>query len=187
MSLVPEGFYLAVARAFPDENGIEQLAQFGRSKNGNAQVLIHFEIIEEGNDHAGVVLPWFGSFAKGAYKRTLESLRYCGWRGTDVSDLGALDQTVTVQVEHNEVEGENGPKTYARVAWVNRPGMGGGRVKLQAPMDATQLRMFAASLKDEAARIPEVSGDRASGQNGARQQYDERNPPPYGDDDNLPF
>ena len=51
-----------------------------------------------------------------ASKRTIESLRYCGWRGYDLSDLeGVTENEVAIEVEHTTWEGEPRPK----VAWVH--------------------------------------------------------------------
>lgn len=153
-NIIPENYYRAVARSMPDDNGVEQIAQWGKAKTGTRQVLIHFEVID--GEHAGTVLPWFGYFTKDATQRTLESLRFCGWKGDDIQQLGALDQVVSIKVEHNEYEG----KTHARVAFVNR--LGAGRVKLADPLSSDEMRQFAAMVKQSAQRVPEVEGKRAS-------------------------
>lgn len=152
-NLIPEGYYRAVARAVPDDNGTLQIAQWGKAKTGTRQVLVHFEVLDA--DHAGDILPWFGYFTDDTVKRTLESLRYCGWKGDDIQQLGPLDQVVSIKVEHNTHEG----KTYARVAFVNR--MGAGRVKLADPLSSDEMRQFAAMVKQSAQRVPEVEGKRA--------------------------
>lgn len=136
--LVPEGRYVARAAGAP---------QWGKTSKGNEQLLLMFTVTEGG--HAGQQVAWFAVFTKKTDTRILESLRYCGWRGSDLAQLGALDLDVEIDIEHNSYNPE---KTYARVAWVNR--IGGG-IKLESPMSAAEVRGFAARMKSAAIAVPE--------------------------------
>lgn len=156
---IPPGFYNAVAVPVDTDDG-KVWAQFGEAKNGTPQVLLHFKILD--GEYQGYQLPWFGYFKKDSMERTLKSLRYAGFRGDDLTDLPEqpLDLKVSITVEHQEFDG----KTYARVAWVNRPG--GAGVKLASPMKGDKLRNFAAQMRRHAQQVPEIAGERADG-NGA--------------------
>jgi hypothetical protein len=173
---VSPGYYSAVAVPLVTENG-QVWAQFGRAKNGTEQVLVTYEILS--GEFAGQRLPWFGYFTKNTYERTIESLRYSGLRGDDISKAvdGPMEQEVTIQVEHNEWEG----KVHSRVAFVNKAG--GGGVKLADPMKSDELRKFAAKMKTSLHGKPEVEGkkaERASGSNGAAAESDDYVPPSAG-------
>ena len=140
----------------PGEDGTK-LARWGRSKGKTNQVLIYFELLS--GPFAGRKEPWFGYFTKDAWKRTLESLRYAGFKGDNLADLEnqPLDQQVMVVIEHND----HNDKVYARVAWVNRSG---GAIKLADPMKPNDLKKFASEMKRHAAQISEVEGPKAERQ-----------------------
>ena len=94
--------------------------QWGTAGQDNKkQIAVTFRILE-GEDQ-GLNITWFGYFTAKTYERTCEALRYCGWRGNQLDDLGTLDQKVQIVVEHEEYEGKN----RAKVAWVNAFGSGG--------------------------------------------------------------
>lgn len=148
--MIDPGTYKAVA--------IAEDVQFGKAKSGTKQVAIPFRVTE--GDFAGHVITYFGFFTDKTWKRTLEALRYCGWKGDDLSELGPLDQEVEIVVEHEEYDG----KTRAKVAWVNR--IGSGRVQLQDPMGDDELRQFAAQMRTRAQGVPEAEGPPANGSSG---------------------
>ncbi|HVY62177.1 MAG TPA: DUF669 domain-containing protein [Planctomycetota bacterium] len=114
-------------------------AQLGETKTGKEQVVVRFELLNDGFE--GQTITWFGVFATDKMaKRILEGLRACGWRGTDIGDLsGVTDCDVEIEVEHNTWEG----KTSARVKWVNR--IGGGPAV--TPLAPDKARAFAARMK----------------------------------------
>ena len=155
MNIIPEGYYTAVAVHQNGEDG-NLLARFGESGNGTKQVLIYFEVIE--GDYAGTRVPWFGFFTTAAWQRTIESLRYCGLKGDDLSTINQqeLNQRVTITIEHNE----QGDKVYPRVSWVNRPG--GSTIKLKKPMGTNELRGFAAQMKSYLQQVEEVAGEKGA-------------------------
>lgn len=147
--MLPAGNYDAVAT--PDSE-LGLYAQFGESKNGKQQVAINFEIIT--GEHAGRHITWFGYFVPAAATRTIEALRYCGFRGDDLSTAPTqkLNQRVQIVVEHDEYQG----RKSAKVKWVNRGGNGG--VKLAKPYDAKAMRDLAQQLKATVSIIPEEAG-----------------------------
>lgn len=175
--MLPAGTYPATAIAAD--------AQFGRTRKGHAQIALPFRIDE--GEHAGQAITWFGFFTDKTRERTMESLRYCGWRGDDLSDLGPLDQQVEIVIEHEEYDG----KVRAKVQWVNR--IGSGRVQLQDQMNESELRQFAAQMRSIARGIPEASGPRSERRSGARAQQqglgypDDPGPVGMHGDDDIPF
>lgn len=155
MEIVPKGFYRAVA--VPQVvDGVEFSAQFGDTKDGLPQVVVLFAIID--GPWSGRRLYWFGFFTEKSAKRTIESLRFCGFKGDDLSALLSqkINQEVSITVGHNDWEG----KVTARVDWVNAAG-GGGAIKLERPMAKDQLRLFAAKMKMHIKGVAEVAGQAA--------------------------
>jgi hypothetical protein len=130
-----------------------------------------------------VTLPWFGSFSTAALEYTIKGLRRCGFQGDDISTINqqSLDQAVSVKVEHEEYNG----RYYARVAFVNKPG---GTVKLNTPLSGTELRVFAAQLKQRLGgstqRPPDTGRPKPSEQ--LRKALNSPGAPPYHDDE-IPF
>lgn len=125
--------------------------EFG-TVNDKEQIVVTFSILE-GPDK-GETIAWFGFFTDAAYERTMDALRYCGWKGVDLMDMGDLEQKVYIVVEHETYEN----KTRPRVKWVNK--FGGGVVKLKDPMDDDKLRMFAAQMRAKAEQSKEVEGEK---------------------------
>lgn len=151
-NLIPEGYYRAVAVPRRGEDGTHTV-RWG-TVNDKKQVLVYFQVTH--GDWAGEVLPWFGFFSDNAWERTIESLRYIGFTGDDLTTLAEqpLDQMVTITVEHNEYN----EKTYARVAFVNA--LGGGAIQMKNPMGAGDVRKFAARMKASLKSKPEHRGVR---------------------------
>jgi hypothetical protein len=121
---------------------LAQSIQFGfAGADDKEQVVVEFRL-EDGNS-----ISYFGFFTEKTFKRTIESLRYLGWEGDDLSELPALAEAgmltgeVDLVVDHEEYDG----KVTAKVKWVNKPG--GGRVQLAKPMEADGLKSFAARMK----------------------------------------
>jgi hypothetical protein len=150
--------------------------KFGKSTKGTNQIAVEFEITR--GDHRGQRVPWYGYFTKDAWERACQQLRYCGWRGVDIENLGPLENEVEIQVEHNEYEDKNGArKTTVRASFVNP--IGGG-LRMANPMSGDELRVFSAQLKAKLAQhpVPEMASAPPS------RGVDE--PPPPADDD-IPF
>lgn len=194
-NLIPIGYYRAVAvPVFID--GAELWAQFGETQEGQPQVAITFAILD--GPSAGRRAAWFGSFSAAAIKRTIESLRYCGFKGDKLANLLSqkINQEVSITVEHNEWKG----KVTAKVAWVNAAG--GGGIKLAKPLGTDQLRLFSAKMEMHVKGVAEVAGAPAAAPVAASQpaaappepaedKGDDPwagggNPPPPGDD-SIPF
>ncbi len=152
--MIPEGYYNATAVPVATDNG-PQKVQFGFTKENKRQVAVCFEILD--GEYAGHKLTWFGYFTEKTTERTIQALRYCGFRGDDLMAANdqALDQAVSITVEHAEYLG----KVSAKVAWVNAPG--GGGFKLSAPMKKDDLRRFAAEMKMAVRGIPDAPGEKA--------------------------
>jgi len=121
-------------------------AALGLTESGKEQVAVLFEVTEGG--FAGYRLTWYGYFhgrdpqtALKNQKRTIESLRYCGWQGNDLDDLSGIDANeVQIVVERDVYEG----RVRSKVAWVNRLGAG---LALQKPLPPDQAKAFAARMK----------------------------------------
>ena len=148
--MITEGYYNARPVRIKDDNGVDVWATFGRASTGTQQVLMQFELIDDG-EHKGKKLPWFGFFTEGSWERTVESLRHCGFQGNDLHTLNEqkLDQVVSVKVEH-ETNQSNG-RVYVRIAFVNAAGS--GAVKLNNPMSRDELRDFSAMMKNKIAGV----------------------------------
>lgn len=193
-NLIAESFVSAVAVQVDTPDG-PSFVQFGESSTQKPQVCINFEILE--GDDAGRRIAWFGYFTEGAAQRTVESLRYCGFKGNDLAMAVTqdLDQVVQLQIKHEEYKG----KVSAKVAWVNRGG--GGGYKLEKQMGKSQLAQFAAMMKGSVGAIPEAPGKKAdrtakpaasTGGGGSQGNsegppagWSENTAPP--DDDGIPF
>lgn len=157
--LIEDGYYNGVAVRTTGEDG-ERVARWGfAGKNRTKQVLIYFKITTPG-EYAGMVVPWFGYFSKDSARRTVESLRYCGFKGESLLELDRqpLDQEVQLQVETDSYENEKGEtKTRSRIAWVNS--LGAGSIKLKDPMGEAELRTFDAMMRESIRKVPEVKGE----------------------------
>src|SRR5688572_14807059 len=126
--LIPTGMYRARA--------VE--AALSCSSAGSEHVQALFEIVE--GEYEGQFLPWSGFFAETTAKRSVESLRYCGWRGCDLSMLdGVKDNEVTIEVEHWLRDG----KTHARVGAVHHS----SRLMDHAPMPPDRAKAFAERMR----------------------------------------
>ncbi len=172
--MIAEGTYRA--RAVPAS------VQWGVSKNDNEQVAVQFAFIDADDNDTGDALTWVGFFTEKTSQRTLESLRYAGWMGNDITDLKGLGSVpVEVVVKHEQYEGE----TQVRIAWINRPG--GGAFKFEKPMDDTGKRKLAARLKAMAASVPTVGAAPAKKPNEKAKPPRDDAPPPHGDADGPGF
>ena len=147
--LVPIGTY----RARAVEAELCSLSQ------GTEHVHVLFEVVE--GEYEGQFLPWFGFFSEVTAKRTVESLRFCGWRGCDLTDLdGVTDDEVAIEVEHWLREG----RTHARVGDVRHR----SRLLAAEPMPPDKVRTFAERMRGFILSLkhrspPALEGARASG------------------------
>jgi hypothetical protein len=133
---IPAGRYLGRCTGAAD-------AQFGYSKNGNEQIALSFELLNEGFE--GERVTWFGSFAsEEATKITMRTLRDCGWETDSVTDLAGIEKNeVEIAVKYETWEGKRRMKVG-----VFAPG--GGQFSMPNQMDEKQKNAFAAKLKGAA-------------------------------------
>jgi hypothetical protein len=187
--------------AIGTHRAVVQSIQFGHASTGKEQVVVEFRLTDEHDPDVDQSVTYFGYFTDATFARTIESLRYCGWAGDDLSELpaladsGALANEVHLVIDHEEYEG----KLQVKVKWVNRAG--GGKLTLAQPMEASSLASFAARMKssirsvgaaEAAPRQRPTGGAPARGGNGGRPAggrgfADNRDVPPPDDDDRLPF
>lgn len=197
--LLDEGVYRAVAVKRQDDEGVEAYARLALTKGEDFMVIAYIQLI----DHPETFpIPWRGTFgdtlmAKGTKnektvrKRTVESLRYMGFKGEDLAEVETqeLDQIISVVVEHDEHDG----KEYLKIAWVNQNG--GGSIQF-TPMKKSDIKNFAKKMRAGLSKINDVSGERydatttpevadkpakSSKSGGGREEP----PPPMNDD--IPF
>lgn len=127
-----------------------QDAQWGRSKNGNMQLALVFDLLDLPNQQ----ITWIATFTENTQDRIADSLDYCGMLDSATLDTltGVDTNEVELVVEMKEAADGSG-KRYPQVAWVNK--LGGGRIKFQQPVEKSELkglsREFAAIRKARAA------------------------------------
>ena len=160
-------------------------AQWGVSQNGNLQLALVFDLLDEAV--AGQRITWIGTFAVGkATDFTLQALENCGWQGSDpTADLTGIDSQDVELVVDTEA-GQDGVMR-ARVRWVNRPGS--GRIKFKQPVGPSELGAFSQEIRGA------VAARRAGNRSAAparprgpapRGQYPDEDYGGAGEDD-LPF
>ena len=151
-NMIAPGTYTAVVVETETDSGPVKV-QFGEAGTGTKQVAVNLQVADD-SPAAGQTIMWFGYATKDSVTRTLQSLRYMGWKGDDIADINnqPLDQAVQIVIEHSEYNG----KVQAKVAWVNSPGAGKG-FQLAKRLDGAALGKFAATIKAHAKKVPEVS------------------------------
>jgi len=130
----------------------------GFTGEGAPQVAVAFVIL--GGDCDGEQLTWYGYFTEKTEKRTLESLRVCGWKGDDLSDLAGLsDEEVSIVVKEDVYQGE----TRMKIAWVNRP----GGLVMKARMNPEEAKRFAKQMMGAIVAARSGAPQQSMGKNGA--------------------
>jgi hypothetical protein len=133
----PDGVY--AARAITGALGV--------SGSGKEQIGIEFEIQDQEGGH----VTWYGFFTEKTTERTIETLRICGWHGTDLSSLDGIgDNEVSIVLETEEWEG----KARQKVQWVNRA----GGLSMANPLNADQAKAFAAKMRGAVLAFDQKSG-----------------------------
>lgn len=148
----------------------------GRASTGTEQVAVELGILTPGADFN--VITWYGFLSEKALERSIESLRYMGWKGDDISDIQGLEDEVDLVIEDEEYQG----KTTTRVRWVNKI----GGVNLKAPLTGDDAKSFGASLKDRIRALDAAKGVKkpTAKQNNPRQGGAiPPEPPPLTDED----
>ncbi|HAM59861.1 MAG TPA: hypothetical protein DCQ64_32395 [Candidatus Rokubacteria bacterium] len=154
----------------------------GESDKGQVNLAVSFPVKDaEGNER---FIVWRGYFTEKTTDRTIESLRYMGFEGDDLSNLVGLDKNqVELVIEDEEYEG----KTYERVQFINKAG---GALTKQ-PLVGEKASAFAAQLKGAFRAFDAAAGKRVSTKPGAAKAAPATGPlgdepPPLGNDD-IPF
>lgn len=164
---IPAGRYLARCTG-PDD------VQFGYASSGNEQILLRFELLNEG--FQGQYVQWFGSFANDqAQQITFRTLRDCGWQGADVTQLDGIDKNeVELLIKYEEYQGKRRMK-------VNVFAPGGGMFTMPKQMNDAEKRAFAQRMKGAAIASQAPNGT-------APAQAQRRAPAAAGrDDSDIPF
>lgn len=153
--------------------------QWDKNKDGKPVVVLSFKLLE--GEHFGKHVNWWGHTTEKSIDITLKALRNAGWKGNDLDNLGELNQRVSLAIEPEDYEDEQGnKKTTTRVKWVNRAG---GGVTLKNPPSSDELRMFAAQMRAKASGVKEVDGETIILSQMPSEQPEE--PPPITDE--IPF
>jgi hypothetical protein len=147
-------------------------AKWSQSKANKDQVLVEFEIKDEGAAK-GKRITWYGSLSGKAEARTIEALMHCGWDG-DFDNLRTVgEKECQIVIDNEEWEG----KTRSKVKWVNRCGSSGIAAAPElAPEHKQSLRERMAA--QVAAKLEELGLPKPA------EKKQERQP---GDDDGVPF
>jgi hypothetical protein len=133
-------------------------AQLGVTQTGKEFIAVNFRLI----DAPEVTLQYRGYFTEKTADRTIESLRYCGWTGSDIDTVSFPGgNEVMLDVKDETYEKDGVMKTHSKVAWVNAAR--GPSVK--GALDTAAAKIFAAKMK------------------GAIVAFDLKNPA----DDSIPF
>ena len=166
--MIPAGRYQAVPTK----------AELGETSTGKEQVGVEFEITTAG-EHTGHRVVWFGFFTEKTTERTIESLRVCGWTGTDITDLTSVGQAspvVELVIDHEEYNG----KVTAKVQWVNRA----GGLQMKTQLAPAKKAVFAQRMRGAIAAVDH--GLKQGGFSPPQPRSSHGEPPPHGDDD-IPF
>jgi hypothetical protein len=150
MELIPEGYYNAVAVESPNGDGVMAYAHLCEAKTGTKQVAVRFRITD--GAYQGRTFTWFGTFTTKSWERTAESLRYCGFKGSDILDVEKqeLRQPVNITLEHDNYSDDG--KTRVKVAWVNA--LGGGAIRIQQ-LDQAKRAEFRGLMQGKLDSVPE--------------------------------
>lgn len=150
----------------------------GESEKGNPFIAVSFKV-KDPLDGVEKFVSWRGHFTDLTTDRTIESLRYLGFEGDDLSNLVGLDKNeVDLVVEDEEYEG----KTYARVQFINQPR--GATVK--TVLEGQKLSTFAAQMKSAFRAHDAANGKRTTTRPAAPAADKRPEPPPLSDAD-IPF
>lgn len=151
--------------------------QLGFSGNGTPQIAVLFTVSD--GPCSGQSITWYGYFTDKTQERTVESLRHCGWKGVDLSEVTAHSLPDKAQiVVQLDTDYDGNPRK--RVAWVNRIG---GTVALRHSMTESQRKHFGAKMRGLCMRVG-GSGGSGGGSDGARSAQPPGELPP---DYEIPF
>ncbi len=159
----------------------------GEASTGTPQVGIEF-VIEEG-DHRGEWITGYFFLTDAAGDRTLETMRLCGWTGTDVSEeLVGLDANIVelvVEPEDGMPDPQSGDvKQRLRLKFVNKS----GGVAMRSALSNDKAKVLAAKMKAKLAVIDAKAKRESNGFIGAPPPGRIDGPPPgHPASDDIPF
>src|SRR5271156_5969742 len=108
-------------------------AQYGESSGGNLELILDFHIQIDGVPQRRSIVLYFSTASR---EFSVERLRACGWKGTNIADLTGVDgNDVDIEIRHEEDEGKTRNKYEIMT--------GGGRFSTKNPIDP---KMFAAKF-----------------------------------------
>jgi hypothetical protein len=117
----------------------------GEAGTGTEQVAVRFKT----EDGRGFV--WYGSLTDAALPTTVKALRVLGWKGNDLSTLGALDtKSVQLTLEEEEYQG----RRITRVAWVNDLG-----IPMKKRLEGADAKQLGAKYRQKIAALESASAD----------------------------
>lgn len=132
----------------------------GESENGKAHIAISFHV-KDPLDGVEKFVGYRGFFTEATTERTIESLRYLGFEGDDLTQLVGLDKNeveLVIEDEEYTKEGEEQPTLYTRVQWINQ--VRGPSVKTK--LEGDKLSSFAASMKGAFRAVDAAAGKRVN-------------------------
>jgi len=123
----------------------------GMTGTGKEQIGVLLELSETAER-----ITWYGYFTDGTFERTIESLRYLGWSGTDLLAFrSGLPSECVNEVEIVvEDEADQDGKLRRKVRWIN----GSGGVAIKETLDDGQARVFAAKMRAKVAALQAKTG-----------------------------
>lgn len=118
-------------------------------EDAKEQIAVLFDYVDANGETGSIT--WYGYFTEKTWERTLDSLRYMGWKGDDLGNLDGLDSNeVELVLDVEEYQG----KRRTKVQWVNRL----QALALQNPMDQKERQSFASKMRGRIAQHNQVNG-----------------------------
>lgn len=155
--MIPAGTYPVVVSPVETERGPVHIQWGPGTTKSPFQAAVCFEVLR--GPQAGQKITAFLYFSDDTAKRSMESLRACGFTGDDIDKFS--DQKPDIECEivvDHEVYKE---KTRAKVKWINSASRG---FSFEAPLDPGSLRKFSAQMRNTLKAIPVVAGKKAERQ-----------------------
>ncbi len=147
-------------------------AKVGKASTGTPQIAILFAVkTPDGAQETGEEITGYLYLSDGAFQRTIEALRHCGWQGDDLSDLSSVgSQDCEIEVAEETYNGS----ASLKVKWVNALGRGG--VFLKEEMGPQELKAFAAQMRGKVRAVD--GGKKPQASTPAPAQQPQRQAPP---------
>lgn len=142
-NLIPSGKYI----------GIPTGALLAETSKGEPQAAIGFDIPE-----VQTSLTYYGFFTEKTERRTIETLRYCGWTGDDITDLSSVGSDPNVRVELVVIVDEYNGERRNKIDWVNKP----GGIQAAKPLDAGKKALFANRIRGIVLDVTKSTGKNAA-------------------------